>query len=127
MTSGVKAWLVYLAIVLLCLFFFASFFWAAHTDGKANEAYLRNVRDKAQRFDRICTGVRAPLLLARDRVRTTATVEAGRDLALVIAPIIEACTGTAAHRTRLESLARSNDVARDAAVIQGVLDELTEP
>ena len=123
MTSGVKVWGVYLSIVLACLFF-AGILWAAYASGKADEAYLRNVRNKAQRFDHLCGYVQAPLLLARDRVRTAATVEAGRDLALVLAPFVGQCTGVAAHRMKLESLATSTDAARDAAVIQGILDEL---
>lgn len=80
--------------------------------------------DKARRFDRACTSITGSLKLARDRVRTVGTVEAGRDIAVAIAPVVGQCTGLGAHQGRLEGLATSNDAARDVEVIQGILDEI---
>lgn len=120
MKPEANAWLVYIGIV-------ASLIVIAYvllTIGPRERQRRAHADDARQRFDRICTSVTAPLKLAQNRVGRPETVEAGRDIAVVIAPVVAQCTGVAAHQTRLEALATSADAARDAAVIRDVLADV---
>lgn len=116
-----------IALCTAILAFVGYLFWDSYEDGQESRRQHRVISDKLRRFDRICTSVEAPLKLARDRVRRPDTVESGRDIAVVIAPVVGQCTGVPAYQSRLEALATSNDAARDAAVIQEVLDETSAP
>jgi hypothetical protein len=80
-----------------------------------------------RRLDRVCLSIRAPLERAAERLARPETVEAGRDIAVVIAPVVAQCTGVAAHQSRLDGLATSDDAARDLAVVRGVLAEIASP
>lgn len=120
MTAAGKAWVTYVLIV-------ASLMLVAYVllaiGPRARQRRAR-ADDTQQRLDRICLSVQTPLRLARDRIRTTGSVEAGRDIAFVIAPVVAQCTGLAAHRERLEALTTSTDARRDVEVIQGIIDEM---
>lgn len=111
------------SVIVLCLLLVA---FVLFDIGPSERQRRAQGDDAAKRFDRICTSVRAPLTLALQRVRTVGTVEAGRDIAVVIAPVVGQCTGMDVYQGRLEGLATSNDAARDARVIQGILDEIAK-
>lgn len=124
MTPGVKGWLVYLAALVAALgVVYAVAETPRYDDAKARRA-LHETYDKARRFDRVCTAVATPLRLAQDRIRKVATADAGRDIAVMVAPVVAQCTGLGAHQARLEGLATSNNAAHDIEVIQIVLDEI---
>lgn len=119
MTVYAKTWATYLVIVGSLLIVAYVLF---NLSGRARPIGPVATR----RLDRVCLSIRAPLELAQKRLKRPETVEAGRDIAVVIAPVVAQCTGVAAHQSRLDGLAASDDPARDLAVVRSVLAELAE-